>query len=62
MINTASLQESWHFKILEKPLPNQHFNEKFCLYRSIDRHSPDPGSQATFCGGHKTTVLIWPVC
>ena len=30
---------------------------KTCLYGC-----PDPGGQATFCGGHKITVLIWFVC
>ena len=27
-----------------------------------NRYSPDPGGQATFYGGHKITVLIWPDC
>ena len=27
---------------------------KICLYQSINHHGPDPG-------GHKITVLIWPV-
>ena len=31
---------------------------KICLHQSIDRHCPDPGSQATFYGGHKIAVLI----
>ena len=36
----------------------QHLKQENWLYRSIDRHSPDPGSQAAFYGGHKITVLI----
>ena len=35
---------------------------KFYLYQSIDRYGYDPGSQATFYGGHKGTVSIWLVC
>ena len=34
----------------------------FCLYQSIDRYGPDSSGQATFYGGHRITVLIWPVC
>ena len=33
----------------------------FCFVLSIDCHGPDPGSQATFYGSRKITVLIWPV-
>ena len=36
---------------------NKHF-----AYRSIDHYGPNPGSQATFYGSQKITVLIWPVC
>ena len=43
-------------------LPIQHLKQNFCLYWSIDRYGPDPGSQATFDSGHKITVLIWPDC
>ena len=35
----------------------QRLKQKFCFYRSIDRCGPDPGGQAIFYGGHKTTVL-----
>ena len=31
------------------------------LVASIDRYS-NPGSQVTFYGGRKITVLVWPVC
>ena len=34
-----------------------------CLYWSIDRYGPDPGSQATFYGGvTRLPFLIWPIC
>ena len=35
---------------------------KICLQQSFDHYSPYPGSQASFYGSHKITVLIWPVC
>ena len=31
----------------------------FCSGRSSDRYDVDPGDEATFCGFHKITVLIW---
>ena len=40
----------------------QRLKWKFCLGQSIDRYDADPGSQATFSGGHKITDLIWLVC
>ena len=53
------------FDLLKKHVNCKHIiaqNKKFCLYRSIDHYGPDPGHQATFYGGHKITVLIWPDC
>ena len=39
----------------------QHLKQKFCLCGSVDHCDHDPGSQANFYGGHKFTILIWPV-
>ena len=44
-------------KLLQKNFSNsiqENVVLKICLYQSIDCYGPDPG-------GHKVTVLIWPV-
>ena len=40
---------------------NPALETKIVFGRSIDCYDTDPGGEATFCGGHKITVLIWPV-
>ena len=43
-------------------LDSQPLKQKFSLWWSIDCYSTYLGSQATFYGSHKISILLWPVC